>query len=166
MKKVLYSGSFDPITRGHMNVIDQASELFDEVVVAVMKNEAKKNPFFTLEERVDLIEKIYEGKANIKVVSGEGATVDIAIENECKAIVRGLRGVTDFEYEIQLAEVNKQISNNEINTVCLFPDNGYQYISSSVVREVFGLNKDIDRYVVGEVKEAMIEKQKVYKKGR
>ncbi len=166
MTKVLYPGSFDPITKGHMNVIEQASELFDEVVVAVMKNEAKRNPFFTIEERMKLIEEIYEGKTNIKVVTGEGATVDIASLYECKAMVRGLRGVTDFDEEIQLASINKKISNERINTICLFADEPYKYISSSMVKGIFKLGKDIKDYVDPTIKEAMEEKQKVYQKRR
>lgn len=165
MTKVLYPGSFDPITKGHMNVIKQASELFDEVIVAVMKNPSKKEGFFTITERLDLIEKLYENNEKIKVITASGAVVDVAASNNCKAMIRGLRGVTDFDYEIQLAVVNKQI-NDKINTICLFPDNGYQYISSSVVKEVFNLEQNIDGYVEEIVRDAMVEKQKTYAKRR
>lgn len=130
-----------------------------------MKNSSKKEPFFTIEERVALIEKLYENNKNVKVITGTNAVVNVAASNNCKAMIRGLRGVTDFDYEIQLAIVNKQI-NDKINTICLFPDNGYQYISSSVVKEVFILDENIDRYVEEIVKDAMIEKQKVYQKRR
>lgn len=159
MTKVLYPGSFDPITKGHMNVIEKASRLFDEVVIAVMQNSKKRTSFFTVEQRMKLIKDIYQDADNIKVISGKNATVDIAILNECKAMIRGLRGVTDFDYEIQLANVNKELSNNEIETVCLFPDNKYQYISSTVVKEVFLLEKPIDKYVDKKVRIAM-EKQR------
>lgn len=98
MTKVLYTGSFDPLTKGHMNIIDQASTLFDEVYVAVLQNSKKGNGFFTIEERVALIKKIYQACENIKVITGSGAAVDIATLYECKAIVRGLRGLTDFDY--------------------------------------------------------------------
>lgn len=158
MSKVLYPGSFDPITKGHMNIINQASLLFDEVVIAVMQNSQKKNSFFTLEERLEIVKKLYEKYDNIKVILGTGASVDIAILNECKAIIRGLRGLTDFDYEIGLSNVNRQISDNKVNTVCLFAENEYQFISSSVVKEVFSLNKDISRYVDPIVEEAMVKK--------
>lgn len=147
MSKVLYTGSFDPITKGHMNIIEQASQLFDEVVVAVLQNPLKKESIFTLEERVAIIEKLYEKMNNVKIVSGNGAAVDIAILHECKAIIRGLRSLTDYDYEVGLQQINKDISNNQVNTICLFADREYQFISSSIVKEVFNLGKDISNYV-------------------
>ena len=158
MKKVLYPGSFNPITKGHMNVISQATELFDEVVIAVMKNSNKPEQFFSIEERFELIRNLYKDSPNISVVTGEGATVKIAMLNECKAIIRGLRGVTDFDYEIQLSAINRKLSNNQVNTICLFPDTKYQYISSSVVREVFSLGEDISDYVDPVVEKAIQKK--------
>ena len=160
MSKVLYPGSFDPITKGHMNIINQASNLFDEVVVAIMQNPNKKNSFFTIEERLKIINKLYEKIDNVKVVTGSGATVDLASLYECKAIIRGLRGLSDYDYEVQLAEINKDISNGEINTVCLFADKDYQFISSSMVKEVFNLDKDISKYVDPIVKEKMLAKRR------
>ena len=159
MSKVLYPGSFDPITKGHMNIVKQASELFDEVVIAVLQNPLKKNGMFTLEERLEMINKIYEKVDNVKVVSGSGASVDIAILHECKAIVRGLRSLSDYDYEVQLQQMNKEISNGKVNTVCLFADNEYQFISSSMVKEVFNLDKDISKYVDPVVKEKMLVKK-------
>ncbi len=147
MTKVLYPGSFDPITYGHMSVIEQASDIFDEVIIAVMQNPLKNSGFFTLEERQYLIEKIYEKAKNIKVVLGSGASVDVALKYGCKALIRGLRGVTDFDSEIGLATINKSISDGKINTVCFFADSAYQFLSSSVVREIFNLGKDINDYV-------------------
>ena len=142
MTKVLYPGSFDPITKGHMNIIEQASNLFDEVVVAVLQNSSKKTSMFSLEERVDMIEKLYERVENVKVITGNGAAVDIAVLNECKAIIRGLRSLSDYDYEVQLQQINKEISNNEVNTVCLFADKEYQFVSSSIVKEVYSLDKE------------------------
>ena len=159
MSKVLYPGSFDPITKGHMNIVKQASELFDEVVIAVLQNPLKKNGMFTLEERLEMIKKIYEKVENVKVVSGSGASVDIAILHECKAIVRGLRSLSDYDYEVQLQQMNKEISDNKVNTVCLFADSEYRFISSSMVKEVFNLDKDISRYVDPVVKEKMLVKK-------
>lgn len=147
MTKVLYPGSFDPITNGHMNIILEASKLFDEVVVAVMQNPKKKNSMFSTYERVEMIKELYNNCDNVSVISFEGATVDAALLNNCKAIVRGLRSLTDFDYEIQLEQVNKEISNGEVLTICLFADKEYQYVSSSMVKEVFNLDKDVSKYV-------------------
>ena len=136
MTKVLYPGSFDPITKGHMNIIEQASDLFDEVIIAVMQNPSKKNGLFTLEERMEIIKELY------------------------KAIVRVLRSFSDYDYEVQLQQMNKDISNNKINTICLFTDREYQFLSSSMVKEVFNLNKDILSYVDPIVEKRMILKKK------
>lgn len=155
MTKVLYPGSFDPITKGHMNIIKQASSLFDEVYIAVLTNPAKKNYMFTLEERIKIINELYKENENIKVVTGNLSSVDIALLHDCKAIVRGLRGLSDYDYEVQLAEVNRDISDGKINTICLFADKEYQFISSSVVKEVFKLDKDISKYVPEEVNNKM-----------
>jgi len=160
MTKVLYPGSFDPITSGHMNIIEQASNLFDEVVIAVLQNSTKKNGLFTLEERLKIIKELYKNIDNIKVVSGNGAAVDIALLYECKAIIRGLRGLSDYDYEVQLQQINKDISNNKVNTICLFADREYQFISSSMVKEVFNLNKDVSKYVDPLVEEKMIIKKR------
>ena len=164
MTKVLYTGSFDPITKGHENIIEQASKLFDEVIVAILQNPKKQNGFFTFEERKELIEKIYATAENIRVIIGSGAAVDIATLYECKAIIRGLRGLTDFDYEIGMAGINKDISNGKINTVCLFADNNYQNISSSMVKEVLHLGKTITKYVNPIVEEAMKKKLILEKK--
>ena len=160
MTKVLYPGSFDPITKGHMNIIEQASNLFEEVVIAVLQNPTKNAGFFTLKERLEIIKELYKKMDNIKVVTGNGASVDIATLYECKAIIRGLRSLSDYDYEVQLQQINKEISNGEINTVCLFADKEYQFVSSSVVKEVFNLNKDISKYVDPLVKQKMLEKKK------
>ena len=157
-KRVLYPGSFDPITLGHMNIIEQAALLFEEVVVAVASNSSKKKSFFTPEERVQIIKEIYKKVDNIKVVQGAGATVDLAMLYNCKAIVRGLRGLSDYDYEVQLSQINKDISQGEVNTICFFADQKYQFISSSVVKEVFNLDKDITPYVHPYVKQKMYEK--------
>lgn len=159
MKKVLYPGSFDPITKGHMNIIDQASSMFDEIIIVVMKNINKKEYFFDYEERVSIIRELYKDNPNITVITGTGATVDIAIENNCCAIIRGLRSLTDYNYEVEMQQFNKEISNNKINTICFFADKEYQFISSSLVKEVFYLNKDISRYVDKLVIDKMNEKR-------
>lgn len=160
MASVLFTGSFDPITKGHMNIIDQASALFGEVVIAVLQNSSKKNGFFTLEERVELVKKIYEKRDDIKVVSENKLAIDIAILNECKAIIRGIRNSKDADEEIQLSQINKELSEGKINTICLLADKDYQFISSSMVREVFKYGKDISKYVEPVVEEAMKIKSK------
>ena len=160
MTKVLYPGSFDPITKGHMNIIEQASNLFDEVVIAVMQNHSKKSGLFTLEERLEMIRKLYQNMNNIKVISARGAAVDVALLNECKAFIRGLRSLSDYDYEVQLQQINKEISSNEVNTVCLFADKDYQFISSSMVKEVFTLDKNILGYVDPIVQQKMLIKKR------
>ena len=159
MTKVLYPGSFDPITKGHMNIVKQASDLFDEVIIAVLQNPLKKSSLFTLEERIEIIKELYKNVSNIKIVSDSKAAVDIALLYGCKAIIRGLRSLSDYDYEVQLQQINKEISNNQINTICLFADKEYQFVSSSVVKELFNLNKDFSRYVYPLVQEKMLIKK-------
>lgn len=158
MTRVLYPGSFDPITKGHMNIVEQASELFDEVIVAILQN-PRKTSMFTTQERLEMISELYKHYDNIKVVIGTGAAVDIAVLHECKAIVRGLRSLTDYDYEVQMQQINKDISNNQVNTICLFADKEYQFISSSVVKEVFSLGKDISSYVDESIERKLIMKR-------
>lgn len=160
MTKVLYPGSFDPITKGHMNIIEQASNLFDEIIIAVLQNSLKKSEFFTLEERTEIIKKLYQEKNNIKVISSNNTTTDIALQNKCNAIIRGLRNSVDYNYEVQLQQINKDLSDNKINTICFFTDKEYQFISSSIVKEVFYLNKDISKYVNPLVQEKMLIKKR------
>ena len=156
MTKVLYPGSFDPMTKGHMNIVEQASDLFDEVIIAVMQNPLKKSGLFTLEERMEIIKELYQRMNNVRVISASGAAVDVALLNECKAIIRGLRSLSDYDYEVQLQQMNKEISNNKVNTICLFADKEYQFVSSSMVKEVLNLDKDISKYVDPIVRERML----------
>ena len=160
MTKVLYPGSFDPMTKGHMNIVEQASDLFDEVIIAVMQNPLKKSGLFTLEERMEIIKELYQRMNNVRVISGSGAVVDVALLNECKTIIRGLRSLSDYDYEIQLQQMNKEISYNKVNTICLFADKEYQFVSSSMVKEVLNLDKDISRYVDPIVRERMLVKKR------
>lgn len=159
MTKVLYPGSFDPMTKGHMNIVKQASSLFDEVIIAILQNSSKKTSLFTIKERFEIIKELYQNTDNIRVVLGSGAAVDIALLYECKAIIRGLRSLSDYDYEVQLQQLNKEISDNKVNTICLFADKEYQFISSSMVKEVFNLDKDISKYVDPLVKEKMMIKR-------
>ena len=160
MTKVLYPGSFDPMTKGHMNIVEQVSDLFDEVIIAVMQNPLKKSGLFTLEERMEIIKELYQRMNNVKVISASGAAVDVALLNECKAIIRGLRSLSDYDYEVQLQQMNKEISDNKVNTICLFADKEYQFVSSSMVKEALNLGKDISRYVDPIVRERMLVKKR------
>lgn len=160
MTKVLYPGSFDPMTKGHMNIVEQVSDLFDEVIIAVMQNPLKKSGLFTLEERMEIIKELYQRMNNVKVISASGAAVDVALLNECKAIIRGLRSLSDYDYEVQLQQMNKEISDNKVNTICLFADKEYQFVSSSMVKEALNLGKDISRYVDSIVRERMLVKKR------
>lgn len=160
MKRVLYTGSFDPITMGHMNIVDQASEMFDEVLIAVLVNSNKKNYLFTLEERVDLIKEIYKDRDNVKVITSDKAAVDVVIENDCVAIVRGLRSLSDYADEVTNCLANKAASNNEVNTICFFADTQYQFVSSSMVKEMFKYDKDITNFVAPVVKKKMLMKKR------
>lgn len=161
MKKVLYPGSFDPITKGHMNIVSQASELFDEVIIAIMNNPTKKVPFFTFDERIKMIKKLYENNPNVRVIVGSGATADLAIIENCQAIVRGLRGLSDYDYEVQLRQINKDFSDDKMNTIFLFADKEYQFISSTAVKEAFFLDKPILKYVDSFIEEEMYKKKSV-----
>ena len=125
-----------------------------------MQNPLKKTGLFTLEERVEIIKELYQKVDNVKVILGSGASVDVALLNECKAIIRGFRSLSDYDYEVQLQQLNKEISNNMVNTVCLFADKEYQFVSSSMVKEVLNFDKDISKYVDLVVKEKMIIKKK------
>lgn len=148
-KKVLYPGSFDPITKGHMNIIDKAVKFFGNVVVAVMQNNSKGEGMFTLFERAQMIRDIYKDNPHVTVIYeySKKATVDVALENDCVGIIRGLRNVTDYEQEVQMSRINKVISNGKVETLMLVADIEVQDISSSLVKELFYLNKDISKFV-------------------
>lgn len=158
MMKVLYPGSFDPITKGHMCIIEQATQIFDKVIIAVLQNPMKKNSFFTLEERLEILNKLYGNHPKIKLITSTHTATDLALEYACKTIIRGIRSIKDFEYEKQLAQINKDISHDKVNTICFFADHQLQTVSSSIVKEIFYLNKDISKYVAPIVEEKMILK--------
>ena len=153
--KVLYAGSFDPITKGHMGIINEAKEMFDEVVVAVLINNMKKNYLFSIKERVELIKKIYKNEEKVRVVESDLCAVDVAKYYKCGALVRGIRGAQDIDYELTLAKVNNEISDNNLKTICLFGDFDYQHVSSTIVREVYKLGKSVSNYVDPVVDQAL-----------
>jgi pantetheine-phosphate adenylyltransferase len=157
MKKLaIYPGTFDPITFGHLDVIQRASELFDVVIVAVLEN-ATKTPLFTKEERVEMIKEAVKSIPNVEVDVFEGLLVDYAKRKGAIAIIRGLRAVSDFEYEFQMALMNRKISNG-ITTVFLMPHEKYTYLNSSIVRELARLNASVSDFVPQFVAEKLKEK--------
>ena len=156
MKKAIYPGSFDPVTLGHLDVIERASKLFDHLIIGVLNNSAK-TPLFSIEERVNMIQEATKHIPNVEVKSFGGLTVDFAKECEAHAVVRGLRAVTDFEYELQIAQLNRVINPN-IDTVFLTTDLKYAYLSSSSVKEVAAYGGDISNFVTPAV-EAEVKKK-------
>ncbi|WP_297812772.1 pantetheine-phosphate adenylyltransferase [uncultured Finegoldia sp.] len=154
--KVLYPGSFDPITNGHMDIIQRSSKIFDEVNIAVVKNKQKQSTF-SLDERVKMIEKSCEHLKNVKVYSFEGLTVDFAKKIGCSTIIRGLRAVSDFESEMQMSLANKKL-NGDLETIFLVSDGKYAFLSSSIVREIASYGADISELVPNEIVEIIRRK--------
>ncbi len=146
MKKVLYAGTFDPITNGHLDLIRRASKLCDKLIVGVMENKSKK-PFFSSEERVKMINLCTNNLTNIEVMSFDGLMADYVNCNQIDAVVRGLRATMDFEFEIQMAQMNARLYNKDVETVFLMTTPQYSFISSSIVKEVFSLNGDVSGLV-------------------
>ncbi len=145
MKKAIYPGSFDPITFGHIDIIKRSAKIVDELVVGVLNNSAK-NSLFSLEERVSMIKEITKDLPNVKVESFEGLLVDYMNEIGATIIIRGLRAVTDFEYELQIAQSN-HIQNEEIETIFLTTNLKYSYLSSTIVKEFASYGGDISKFV-------------------
>ena len=144
MAKALYPGTFDPITLGHIDIIERALHLFDEVTIAIATSASKK-PIFTLEERIEHVEKIFKGNDRVKAIGFTGLVVDLAKEQNSNILIRGLRAVSDFEYEFQLAGMNRKLDNN-IETVFLMSDIENQIISSKFVKEIVKLKGDIRKF--------------------
>ena len=156
MKKIaIYPGSFDPITNGHVDLIKRASKLFDEVIIAITQN-ANKSSFLSIDDRVSAAENSIRSLENTKVLSFNFLLVDFAKEHNAQIIIRGLRAVSDFEYEFQLSGMNKRL-NSEIETLFMTPSEEFANISSSLVREILMLGGDISPFVPSEVKKILIE---------
>lgn len=157
MKKGLYPGSFDPVTNGHLDMIERGSKMFDTLYVAVVKNESKKC-LFSVEERKTMLEEVCKNYKNVEVVISEARlTVDIAKELNVDVILRGLRAVTDFEYEIQMASTNSQL-NDDIETIFMMTNIKYSFLSSSIVKEVASLGGDVSKFVPKYICEKLEEK--------
>ena len=145
MTRAIYPGSFDPVTMGHLDIIKRASKVVDELIVSVLNNNSK-SPLFSVENRVKMLEEVVKDLPNVKVMSFEGLLVDFAKEVNAKVIVRGLRAVTDFEYELQIAQAN-HVQDSKIETIFLTTDLRYSYLSSTIVKEFASYGGDISNFV-------------------
>ena len=145
MKRAIYPGSFDPLTLGHMDIIKRSAKIVDELVVGVLNNSAK-NSLFSLEERVSMIKEITDSIPNVTVASFDGLLVDYKNEIDATIIVRGLRAVTDFEYELQIAQSN-HVQNPDVETIFLTTSLKYSYLSSTIVKEFASYGGDISKFV-------------------
>lgn len=156
MKVAVYPGSFDPVTLGHLDIIERSLELFDEVIVAVMYNRNKR-PMFEVEERVELLRKSTAHLKNVTIDSHEGLLIDYLKRKDLNIVVKGLRAISDFEAEFQMASVNQKLSPG-VETVFIMTRTEYMYLSSSIVKEVASFNGDISNFVNTVVSEAIEEK--------
>ncbi len=154
--KILYPGTFDPITNGHVDLVTRATKLFDEVVIAVASGHHKK-PLFNFEERVTLVETVFADLPQVSVIGFEGLLVDFMREKNATAVLRGLRAMSDFEYEFQLANMNRELDEN-FEAVFLTPSQNYSFISSTMIREIAKLGGDVNKFVPPCVSQAFIEK--------
>ena len=145
MKKAVYPGTFDPITRGHEDLVRRAARLFDHMIVAVADSKSKK-PFFSLDDRIQMAREVLAGIPNIEVVGFSGLLMDFMREHQAKVIIRGLRAVSDFEYEFQMAGMNRNLY-PDVETVFLTPGEQYMFISATMVREIATLGGDVSHFV-------------------
>lgn len=157
MKIAIYPGSFDPITKGHLDILKNAAGIFDKVIIAVARNGEKKG-FLSTEERVELIKKSIEGLDNVEVDAFEGLTIEYAKKRGAEILIRGLRAVSDFEYEMQLSQTNSALC-DEIKTVFLTTKPKYNFISSSTIREILQNNGDISKFVPQAVNEYLTQRR-------
>ena len=160
MRRAIFPGSFDPVTNGHLDIIERGCKLFDEIIISILVN-PEKHPFFTIEERLamlaDVVTDIDQGGCNVRVDSFRGLLVNYAVAQQANAIVRGIRAISDYEYELQMALMNRRLEPN-IETVFMMPAETYSYVSSRLVKEVFQLGGTIVGLVPPLVETRMKEK--------
>ncbi|MCI8549302.1 MAG: pantetheine-phosphate adenylyltransferase [Lachnospiraceae bacterium] len=156
MKTAVYPGSFDPVTLGHLDIIERSSRIVDELVVGVLNN-SSKNPLFSVEERVNMLKEVTSHLSNVRIESFDGLLVDFAVRCHANVVVRGLRAITDFEYELQMSQTNR-IMCPKLDTIFLTTDLKYAYLSSSIVREVAYYGGDISAFVPAAIIERVLEK--------
>ena len=161
MRTVIYPGSFDPLTNGHLDVIERAAKLFDRVIVTVARNEGK-HPLFTQAERVDLVRRAVKNIPNVEADSFDCLLVDYVERRSAQAILRGLRAVSDFEFEFQLALMNRKL-NERIETIFMMPKDTYTFLSSRIVKEIARLGGDVSPFVPPHVRTALARKLKATK---
>lgn len=157
MKSAIYPGSFDPVTYGHLDIIKRAAMVFDELIVSVLNNKAK-TPLFSVEERVKMLREATKDIPNVKVESFSGLLIDYAKQKNVHVTIRGLRAVTDFEYELQIAQTNSKFSGGDLDTMFLTTSLEYAYLSSSTVREIAYYGGDVSQCVPPYVAEMIMEK--------
>jgi pantetheine-phosphate adenylyltransferase len=162
MRTVIYPGSFDPLTNGHLDVIQRATKLFDRVVVAVARNEAK-HPLFSLEERVGLVARAVRHLRHVEADSFDGLLIDYVERRRAQAVLRGLRAVSDFEFEFQLALMNRKL-NERIETIFMMPRDTYTFLSSRIVKEIAALGGDVSAFVPAHVRTSLAKKLKLKQK--
>ena len=158
MQRAVYPGTFDPMTMGHVDLVKRASKLFDSVIIAIASSDSKK-PMFSLDERIEIGNKIFADDPKVEVVGFSGLLVNFAKDNDANILIRGLRVVADFEYEFQLANMNRAMS-PDIESVFLTPKEEYSYISSSLVKEIATMGGDVTRFVDAVTLEALNQKIK------
>ena len=154
--RAIYPGSFDPLTNGHLDLIERGSQIFDELIVAVLSN-AEKDPLFTLGERLNMLEEMVKRYPNVKVDSFGGLLVDFAIAKDAKAVLRGIRAISDYEYELQMAWMNRKLQ-PQIETIFMMPAEAYSYLSSRLVKEIFRLGGSVRELVPALVEQKLREK--------
>ena len=158
MLRAIYPGSFDPVTFGHIDIIERAARISDELIVGVLQNKAK-TPLFSVEERVIMLCEVTKHLKNVKIIPFEGLLIEFAKQMDAKVIVRGLRAITDFEYELQMSQTNRKL-NSDVETLFLTTSLDYSYLSSTTVKEVASYDGDITQFVPEFVAEKVTEKIK------
>lgn len=161
-RKAVYPGTFDPVTNGHVDIITRAAQIFPELIVAVASNKAKQ-PFLSLETRIKLLDEVVGGIQGVKVVGFDNLLIEFVLEQNAGIILRGLRAVSDFEYEFQLAGMNRKLS-KQVETLFLTPSENLMYLSSTLVREIASLNGDVSQFVPSCVVNALKNKRQNDKK--